>query len=243
MSDAILRFARYAYPPNELGLCGPDRSGELAEAIAQGVGHRDLVSVAQAFSGAWPYLELLGDHIGGGEALSDAAVDAYWLADPQGRRVSVSALGDSLRERFGSRLGWPGLRDSINDGGWPSHAYHVFCVYPWVGLIRSGSTDPGLHVINRCRIRSGIVLELSGNVAVVESDHLTWDGTRLRSGDTVTERAEIHPGSGVMTGSRVSLHWGWVCEPISENQKRWLDESQSHHLALANSAGAIHSLS
>ena len=47
------RFARYAYPPNELGYCGPENTaiGELA-------------SRARDFDGAWPYLQAIADAAG-----------------------------------------------------------------------------------------------------------------------------------------------------------------------------------
>ena len=47
-------FARYAFPPNELGYCGPGdtRPDELA-------------SHARDFDGAWPYLMAIADALGG----------------------------------------------------------------------------------------------------------------------------------------------------------------------------------
>jgi hypothetical protein len=239
MPDGLLRFARYAFPPNERGLCGPDRAPELAEAIEAGVGDPDVRSIAEGFSGAWPYLVLLGSELSRGDPLDPAVVDAYWLGEPCGRRVQVSSLGDSLRERFGGRGGWEGLRDSVELGGWPTHAYHVFTVYPWVGLIRSGLVDPGLDVIDRCRIRWGRVVEISGDRAVVMSDQLLWNGHSIEAGPPRAETVSVLRNDGdIEAGGLVSLHWGWVCEPITPRQQRWLQASQEYHLQLANRSGA-----
>lgn len=239
MSDGLLRFARYAYPPNERGLCGPDRSAELAEAIKSGVGDPDVRRLAQGFHGAWPYLVLLGSQLAKGDPLAERVVDAYWLGDPRGRSVGISSLGDSLRERFAGRSGWPGLRDSIETGGWPTHAYHVFMVYPWIGLIRSGLVDPGLEVVDRCRIRQGRVIEVLGDTAVVVSDRLQWNGRAVEVGPTVTETVSIlENGQRLEPGALVSLHWSWVCEQITERQAAWLSASQAHHLQLANQSRA-----
>lgn len=239
MSDGLLRFARYAYPPNERGLCGPDRSAELADAIRSGVEDSDVRRLAQGFDGAWPYLVLLGSRLSRGDPLAEQVVDSYWLGDPRGRAVGVSSLGDSLRERFGGRAGWPGLRDAIDAGGWPTHAYHVFMVYPWIGLIRSGLVDPGLEVVDRCRIRQGRVVDVLEDTALVASDRLRWNGHSVEVGPTVTETVSIlQNGARLEPGALVSLHWNWVCEQITDRQAAWLTASQEHHLRLANESGA-----
>ena len=239
VSDGLLRFARYAYPPNERGLCGPDRSHELAEAIRLGVDDPDVRRLAQGFDGAWPYLVLLGSHLSKGDPLAERVVDAYWLGEPTGRSVDISSLGDSLRERFGGRSGWSGLRDAIDAGGWPTHAYHVFMVYPWIGLIRSGLVDPGIEVVDRCRIRQGRVIDVLDDTAIVVSDRLQWNGHSLEVGPTVTETVSIREtGERLHPGALVSIHWSWICEQISERQAAWLSASQAHHLQLANESGA-----
>lgn len=239
MSDGLLRFARYAYPPNERGLCGPDRSAELAEAIRLGVDDPDVRRLAQGFDGAWPYLVLLGSHLAQGDPLAEQAVDAYWLGSPAGRSIGVGSLGDSLRDRFAGRSGWSDLRDTIETGGWPTHAYHVFMVYPWIGLIRSGLVDPGLEVVDRCRIRRGRVIEVLDDTAIVVSDRLQWNGHSVEVGPPVTETVSVLKGDDrLKQGALVSLHWSWVCEQITERQAAWLDASQAHHLRLANQSGA-----
>lgn len=243
MFDGILRFARYAFPPNVRGLCGPDSSGLLSEAIDTGIADPELVEVARGFSGAWPYLELIAGSVAEGQALASTTVDGYWLADPSARLVPVSELGDSLRDRFAGRRGWSGLSDSIPAGGWPVHAYHVFLVYPWIGLIRSGSVDPGLTVVDRCRIRWGTVLEVFDDTALVASDRLAWDGQRLVAGDPHIEKVSLYgERGGIVPGALVSLHWDWICEPITERNRRHLETAQRHHLALANHLQTIKSL-
>src|SRR5664280_3349887 len=52
-------FARYAYPPNSLGYCGPGDPSALLEAAADGTDVVGLGHLAARFEGAWPYLQLL----------------------------------------------------------------------------------------------------------------------------------------------------------------------------------------
>jgi len=57
MSDlGALLFARYAYPPNELGYCGPAGASALLRSDLP----REIARRARGFSGAWAYLEYLG---------------------------------------------------------------------------------------------------------------------------------------------------------------------------------------
>ncbi|MGH2477301.1 MAG: DUF6390 family protein [Candidatus Limnocylindrales bacterium] len=35
-------------------------------------------------------------------------------------------------------------------------------------------------------------------------------------------------------GDWVAIHWGWVCEVLSDRQRRELERWTRHHLALAN---------
>jgi hypothetical protein len=238
MIDGALRFVRYALPPNRLGYCGPDRSGDLAAYLSQGINDLGLSELAAAFDGAWPYLRLIGDQEGL-EPLDERVVDAYWLGGPSSYRVDLGTLGDSLRDRFYGRAGWPGLRDGISEGGRPTHAYHVFSVYPWVGVMRSGVRDPGLAVVDRCRVRWGRVLEVSGDRAVVECRPLELVGTGLALGDPRPEMVQLLPGDPPpATGAWVSMHWDWVCETLDRRQLGWLRRSHAEQLALANAAGA-----
>ncbi|MEO6208381.1 MAG: DUF6390 family protein, partial [Candidatus Limnocylindrales bacterium] len=70
-------FARYAYPPNELGYCGPQDSRAVLEYGAAGVVDRGLVELAKGFAGAWPYLETIAGMAGIPDPLDRRVVEAY----------------------------------------------------------------------------------------------------------------------------------------------------------------------
>ena len=56
-AEGALQFARYAYPPNELGYCGP----EGAQAMLRPGAEDDIAARARRFDGAWVYLEVLAE--------------------------------------------------------------------------------------------------------------------------------------------------------------------------------------
>ncbi|HET9519464.1 MAG TPA: DUF6390 family protein, partial [Candidatus Limnocylindrales bacterium] len=221
VSGAIL-FARYAYPPNELGYCGPPDSQALLQYGAEGQVDRGLLELAKGFAGAWPYLELIAHANGIADALDRRVVEAYWLGNELLDAVRAPAYGDSIEERFRGLVGrdWPHLAAVAEQAPRPHHNVHVFCVYPWVGLLRTGATDHALHVLDRCRIRWGRVRGIGGATAVVESSHLQWDGHRLLLGEPTAETVTVSEGGraltgGLVPGDLVACHWEWACHPIT----------------------------
>jgi hypothetical protein len=245
MVDGPLLFARYAFPPNQLGYCGGDDHQALLEQTSAGVVDRGLRQTLRAFEGAWPYLELIAAANGLDDPLDARVVEAYWLGSPLLERVGAGLLGRSLDERFRRRAGrsWPRLAEAIPNGALPHHSFHVLGVYPFVGLLRSGVVDEPLHVLDRCRIRWGRVVAISGDHAVVESRPLEWDGHRLVLGAVRDEMAVTGEGSLRLTvalavGDWCSLHWDWVCDRLEPMQLRALRHYTHTQLAAVNDAPA-----
>ena len=195
-ADGALLFARYAYPPNELGYCGGDDHRALLEQTSAGVADGGLRQALRGFEGAWPYLELIAaaNHLE--DPLDARVVEAYWLGSRLLERVRPALFAGSLDERFRRRAGrsWPALAQAIHKGAIPHHSFHVLGVYPFVGLIRSGIVSEPLHVLDRCRIRWGRVIAVTGDKAVVQSQPLEWDGHRLVLGGVSDEVAVTGEG-------------------------------------------------
>jgi hypothetical protein len=239
-SGALL-FARYAHPPNLLGYCGPTDNLAFFQQATEGVVDRGLRELARAFDGAWPYLELIASANGIRDPLDRAVVHAYWIGNPLLERVDMSALGGSVEERFRRRVGrgWDHLSTAILAGAVPHHSFHVLLVSPWIGLMRAGRSEHPLHVMDRCRIRSGRVIDVVGEVATVDVETLRWDGRELTVGSAEPELATVKAdGRGFLrdlrAGDPVSLHWDWVCDGLQVADIRSLDRYTARHLSLAN---------
>lgn len=233
------QFARFALPPNAYGYCGPADLDLVAELVAAGdVAVDEMRAVAQQFEGAWPYLKFLSES-SGNDPLSHEVVEAYWLGNNLLSDVDTLAWGNSVEERFRARAGtrWRVLADGI-EGGVPNHAFHVFCVYPWVGLLRQGFADHALSVIDQCRIRWGTVVEVLGNDVLVSSAPLVWDGQVLAHGAERIESARmpVENGTTMSPGDIVALHWDYVCQVLSARQHGQLVRYHNRHLAIANQA-------
>lgn len=234
-------FARYAYPPNELGYCGPGEPSSLLQAAASGDEDPLLAHLARQFEGAWPYLELIAGCNAVADPLDRRVVEAYWIGNDLTRRVPTSAFVTSLDERFSRRAGtrFAPLIAAARNGGIAQHNFHVFAVYPWLGLLRAGRANVPLDVLDQCRIRWGRVLALSGDLVTVASRGLELVGCQLVFGE---ERIEVVrrgvDGVGFVdelaVGDLVALHWDWVCQRLTSRALRRLEAATRDNLRAVN---------
>ena len=242
-----VRFARFAYPPNALGYCGPTDSAALLDHADAGVVGSDLLDLtvlARQFAGAWPYLELIAASSGRRDPLDADVVEAYWLGNALLRRVDPTIFAAHLAGRFEVRAG-RGMADIATLallGAMPHHNFHVLAVYPWVGLLRAGTAaEEPLRVLNACRIRSGRVMTADTTSAEVASRPLVWDGRSLRPGPVRVESVTWAAAHGSLTptvraGDTVALHWDWICDVLDDRQQRALDSCTAQILRMTNEA-------
>ena len=239
-------FARYAFPPNSHGFCGPADSGSFFEHGVAGVDDGGLRALARQFAGAWPYLQLIAVATGLDDPLDPRVVEAYWVGSPRLDAVGTRAVGNSMEDRFramtGARFG--SLAEGVLAGGVPHHSFAVFCIYPYTGLLSDGrKAASALAVLDRCRIRWGRVLAVQGDQVVVRCSPLTWDGEVLALGppvdETVVQSVDgVGMVGGVAPGEWVSLHWEWVCDRLTEGQVGRLRRYTERHLAIVNDRSA-----
>ena len=236
-------FARFAYPPNALGYCGPADHRAVLEHAATGSADRELYELAAGFAGAWPYLQLIAGSAGVADPLDADVVEAYWIGNRLLGRCEPRWLAASVDERFALRLGTD--RETVTSlaamGGVPHHSFHVICVSPWVGLLRAGFTDAPLTTMDQCRIRTGFVLTADDAAATVATDRLAWDGERLSvqhgAVEVVHASAAGYDLAGpIAIGDRVAIHWGWICDRLDAHRAGRLAEFTARSLRAVNAS-------
>ncbi len=240
-AEGLLLFARYAYPPNELGYCGPSDYRALLEYGSDGVTDPGLIQLARGFDGPWPYLTLIAGAAGLEDPFDIRVVEAYWIGNRLLDRVDMSSFGSTLLERFRAVAGrsWRHLAEAVPDGAVPHHGFHVFGVYPWTGLLGSDRDEHPLHVLDHCRIRWGKVVAVTGEQVSVRSRRLTWDGRQLALGPPQLETTRRSVGGRgfvdeLKPGEWVSLHWQWVCDRLNPRQLANLRRYTSEQLEITN---------
>ena len=228
-------FARYAFPPNELGYCGPADAALLRSADPSGI-----AAHAREFDGAWPYLRAIAEAIGVAAPLDADVVRSYWVGGRQLDRVDAAALVDRLRMCFKGQV--TGLLSDLTNpqGALAHHSFHVFAVYPWVRFLDRDPATP-LQVMQDCRIRWGTVESVKGEHARVLSRPLAFDRGQLRLAEPTAERVRwSKDGMSLMgppsPGDTVSAHWDWMCGILDETEAIALAEATQATLDLVNAA-------
>jgi hypothetical protein len=228
-------FARYAFPPNELGYCGPaDGGGRLRDGSAT-----ELAGYAREFDGAWPYLDAIADAAGVADPLDPEVVRTYWIGGPLLSAVDPDILLNKLRAAFAGQV--TGILEELGAGqALAHHSFHVFVVYPWIRFLDRDPVKP-VQIMQDCRIRWGTVESVRGDHVVLAARPLTFVGGTLALGEPVEDRARWRRDGASLAprpvpGQTVSAHWEWVCGILSDDQTAALDTATQMTLDLVNAA-------
>ncbi len=235
--DGTVRFIRYAFMPNLLRYCGGDDNRTLFEYGINNTSDGGLTPLLRRFTGALPYLQLIARANGIPDPFDARVVEAYWIGNELLDGVEVRQLYDALLERFGKQLQGR-TRDLVLGkapaGARPHHSFHVLDVHS-----RVGELGHNLATLDNCRVSWGNVVGIEADGLLVERRPLVLRAGKLALDEPRAERA-LHQvdgqgfADGTQLGDWVALHWGWVCEVLSDRQRRNLERYTLDHLAIAN---------
>ena len=238
--EGVLRFGRYAFPPNELGYCGPDDHDALLGYVVGRRPDQGLVELGRRFEGAYPYLKLIAESNGIADPFDSRVVEAYWIGNGLLNGVDAGAFRESLHDRFASRMSgrtfaWLGGKPAA--GATPHHNFHVFEVYTRAGLMNGDTSGPLLEVMDSCRISWARVVEVQTDHLVVSRRPLELAAGKLALGAPREVRANAGAGDYipfVKPGDTVSMHWSWACEVIDRGELARLRAATRSALAMCN---------
>ncbi|OBK71338.1 DUF6390 family protein [Mycobacterium sp. 1274761.0] len=227
-------FARYAFPPNELGYCGPADS----EVLLRGDNPSEVADNAKEFDGAWPYLHTIAEAAGIPDPLDVEVVRSYWIGGPLLDRVDATALVQTLRRAFTGQA--TGLLGHLArpQGALAHHSFHVFVVYPWVRFLDREPTI-ALKVLQDCRIRWGAVESVDDEHATVTARPLTFSDGTLGLGEPRLEQVRWSKNGVALIGRPtpgevVAAHWEWACGVLTDDECAALADATRTTLNLVN---------
>jgi len=236
-----LTFGRYAFPPNQLGYCGPDDNAALFQYVAERTPDEGLIELERRFEGAYPYLCLIAQSNGIADPFDERVVDAYWIGNSLLDGVKPQALHESMSERFGARMTKTDLKWLMTKVGAarPHHNFHVFDIYVRTGLMRDDTAQVAVSAMDSCRISWGTVLGVEGAELLVERPELVYANGKLSLTEPRAARvARQRDGQGFVdeckAGDLVSIHWSWACDTLTPGELARLRSATDRCLALAN---------
>ncbi len=246
MTDGLLMFAKYAFPPNVLQFCGPIETGSIFESFKEDKKAPEIKNLLLQFSGAVPYLQLIAASNGIKDIFDERVVGAYWLGNNLLRNVEAKDIYSHIEGRFRKNIrkkDWHWLISGSIPEAKPFHGFHVFDIYRRAGLLRSGDKNNILETMDKCRIGWGKVesvdlsdrnkKNLSFGIALVSYSPLEFFEKKIRLGGETVRKFFLVDKS-IKKGDEVSFHWDYICDKITPIQKKNLIYWTNYHLKLAN---------
>lgn len=221
--QGLILASRYAFAPNSLHYCGPERQIDMLGYVQSAEADGGLAGLLNRFETLYPYLVLIAsaNHIK--DPFDRRVVEAYWLGNTLLRRVKTTAFANHLTDTLELKKKVPKgkftpMMDAIVSGV-PQHNFHVMNIF-----FRTGhhAVPHTISTMDNCRISWGRVAGMikdkkNENRYIVETQPLIYANNKLILG--VTETKVVTSIAVVLkTGDWVSIHWGYVCDILSPRQ-------------------------
>ncbi len=233
--------ARYAFAPNYYHYCGPDTNGSFGAYVSSSEADPRLEGYLAKFETLYPYLKVIAEANSITDVFDPRVVDAYWVGNSLLNRVTPQktytalAFDQQLEKRLSKKeLQW--LYPKIDQKAKLHHSFHVFNIFTRTGHNMVAHT---VDTMDQCRIGWGKITNSNvktrkSNKITVMSQRLVYINGRLQFIETRREVINPIENLRLKAGDLVSFHWGYVCEKISQQQMKNLEQLTLHHLALAN---------
>lgn len=252
--NGALMCARYAFAPNYYHYCGPETQGELGEYVAAEEADRGLAGHLAKFETLYPYLKVIAAANGIADPLDRSVVEAYWVGNGLLEKVDEKATYAALTEyqNLDKRLPTKELKwllPKIDRQARLHHSFHVLNVFTRTGHHTVKQT---METMDECRISWGRIRQLNSGSShparnwaddsiglksvPIDSQTLIYTDGKLRLVSAVREVvvAQESLAKKLKPGDWVSMHWGIVCDKLSEKSVKRLNFYTEQSLKLAN---------
>lgn len=241
-ASGLALCCRYAYPPNSLSLCGPEKQHDLqwyttTQRIDQGA-----IEIITQFETLYPYLALIAYENSIPDPFDQRVVEAYWMGNSLLERVHIKPQVELIADRLHLKKKLPPVElerifNKIAVGALPQHAFHVLNIYKRTGHVDLSHT---VETMDACIINWGNVVHIEKSQITINTQPLTTDGSRLVFGKTRQRILRLQGRKDVLVkdlhiGNWISCHWGYVCQKLTLSQLTQLKRYTRLSLLFANS--------
>jgi hypothetical protein len=239
--NGILRCSRYAFGPNRLHYCGPDKNKEIASYINEEATDEGLVGLLTKFETMYPYLCSIAMANGIRDQFDERVIEAYWLGNDLLKNIKKQDFYDLLVDdlKVKKKLDTKSfllVEQKLEHGALPHHSFHVFDIWRRTGHVEREHTT---NSMDECRVSWGRILSVSGPFVTVETEPIVYENGKLHLGAPIQKKLMRQLESEydieqLKVGDLVSIHWSVICEIITPKQIAELKKYTLHHVALAN---------
>ena len=237
MKNSALTCARYAFRPNKLKYCGPEKNQELFEYLKAQEDDGGLKNILENFECLYPYLNYIGGRNKTSDCFNTEVSKAYWVGNDFLNNTGGAKLYGYLEDNFAinkknTREEIDNLSSKIVLGANAHHSFHVFNVWQ---SPKQAENPHVLYIMDECRVGWGEVREILGEIIKVLYEPVVFAGGRLSFGAPVVKDIfyELR-NAPVKKGDWISFHWSSFCEVLSPEDLKNLIYWTSINLKLAN---------
>ncbi len=239
--DGILRCTRYAFGPNRLHYCGPDKNSEIKAYINEEEEDAGLEHLISQFQTLYPYLKYIAQINDIKDPFDIRVVEAYWLGNNLLEKIDQKSFYRHLVEdqKIKHKMGGKNfslVEGKIGKGAMPHHSFHVLNIWKRTG---HDDREHTVETMDECRISWGKIVEIDGPSITVLTEPLLYSDKKLFLGTPakrklVRQLESEYDIEQIAVGNFVSIHWGVICEVITNEQVLNLKKYTLRNLTLAN---------
>lgn len=241
---------KHAFPPNNLGYCGPDVRGRIQDYLHGDCSGESLLPFLTKFEAAYPFVKMIAKSTGI-SPFDYRVTEAYWIGNSLLDRVEPADFLEFTRKDLVSSRKMMGKKDGglrreeakllfrkLGAMARPHHTFYVLDMYAR-SVENPESKEKLLGLMDSCRISWGKVLEVKRNTLTVERPSLVFSEdellalTRPKKAE-VSYDPEILSFNKIRTGDWVSVHWNFASEKLTVSQIRNLKKYTAYDILATN---------
>ncbi|MAF20428.1 MAG: hypothetical protein CMI55_01975 [Parcubacteria group bacterium] len=240
-NSGLVKCARYAFMPNKLSFCGPDKNRDLFAYCQNQETDQGLNLILEKFQTLYPYLKFIAQSNQIRDPFDEKVVEAYWIGSYFLENIKRPGLynhlvdGLRLKKKFNLKL-FRQITDKIPLGAKPHHSFHVLSIWK---KFNDADLAYALSSMDLCRISWGQIEKVNQSNLEVSYCPLIFKDDQLQLGSEVSHKISYQIDdqgfiNDPQVGQWVSFHWNFACEILDNLQVAYLKKYTQENIQLAN---------